>query len=160
MADFTSGKDKFDVPRSGGYEGMAASPDGRFVYPMLEKPTIGEKSGLRYLKVFEFDVAKRVFTSNVYKYPLHENAAAIGDFNFIDDRRALVIERDNGQGDEDKSCNVSVKPCFSNPAKFKRIYLVDLLSLLSPLKILTALMATTSLSETTITSHSARENIR
>ncbi|UAB71638.1 esterase-like activity of phytase family protein [Vibrio sp. SCSIO 43132] len=126
MADFTSGKDKFDVPRSGGYEGMAASPDGRFVYPMLEKPTIGEKSGLRYLKVFEFDVAKRAFTSNVYKYPLHENAPAIGDFNLIDDRRALVIERDNGQGDEDKSCKVSAKPCFSNPAKFKRIYLVDL----------------------------------
>jgi hypothetical protein len=30
------------------------------------------------------------------RYALDEGATAIGDFNLIDERRALVIERDDG----------------------------------------------------------------
>ena len=32
---------KFEVKRSKGFEGMAASPDGKFLYPLLEGPLVG-----------------------------------------------------------------------------------------------------------------------
>ena len=49
----------------------------------------------------------------------------------IDDRRALVIERDNGEGDPGLACAQGVAPtaaapCFPLPARFKRVYLIDL----------------------------------
>jgi hypothetical protein len=53
-------------------------------------------------------------------------ATAIGDFNFIDERRALVIERDNGEGDPSLACAGDPAPdCFPQPAEFKRVVLID-----------------------------------
>lgn len=129
--DFSNPDKTFNVPRSGGYEGMAASPDAKKTYPLLEKPTVTDGvgdsiNGIRYLTIFEFDVEKGEFTDKTYKYPLEEGATAIGDFNLIDESRGLVIERDNDQGDSDQSCEKQSKPCFEKPAKFKRIYLIDL----------------------------------
>jgi hypothetical protein len=65
------------------------------------------------------------------RYRLESGATAIGDFNFIDERRALVIERDNGEGDPGRACaqgqeSTHAAPCFAMPARFKRIYLVDM----------------------------------
>jgi hypothetical protein len=67
----------------------------------------------------------------VLRYRLEEGATAIGDFNMIDDRRALVIERDNGEGDPGLACaqgqaSTAERPCFPLPARFKRVYLIDL----------------------------------
>lgn len=129
--DFTKKDASYNVPRSGGYEGMAASPDGTMLYPLLEKPTLENGkpatiNGQRYLNIFEFDVAKGEFTDKVVKYPLEDGATAIGDFNLIDETRGLIIERDNHQGDADLSCEKQPEPCFQKPAKFKRIYLIDM----------------------------------
>ena len=47
----------------------------------------------------------------------------------IDDRRALVIERDNGEGDPGLACAPGTqarRACFPLPARFKRVYLIDL----------------------------------
>jgi hypothetical protein len=46
----------------------------------------------------------------------------------IDATRALVIERDDGQGDPARACAPGASPpgCFENPARFKRVYVVDL----------------------------------
>jgi hypothetical protein len=127
----------FQVPRSGGFEGMAASPDGRFLYPMLEQPTLSAQgapethNGRRFLRVFQFDVAAARYTGREFRYPLEDAATAIGDFNMIDDRRALVIERDNGEGDPSLACANPREPrpdCFPMPARFKRIVLVDLMA--------------------------------
>lgn len=119
------------VRRSGGYEGMAASPDGSRLYAMLEQPIFAPNSDQpegRFLRVLEFDTARAAWTGRVLRYRLEEGATAIGDFNMIDDRRALVIERDNGAGHPGLSCREGVAPpaCFPNPARFKRVYLVDL----------------------------------
>mgnify|MGYP006277328597 FL=1 len=44
----------------------------------------------------------------------------------IDATRALVIERDNGEGDPRRACAGEPQPdCFNVPATFKRVYLVD-----------------------------------
>lgn len=121
----------YRVPRSGGYEGLAASPDGSRLYAMLERPIFaanGAEPEGRFIRVLEFDTARAAWTGRVLRYRLEEGATAIGDFNMIDDRRALVIERDNGAGDPGLACREGVAPpaCFPNPARFKRVYLIDL----------------------------------
>ncbi|MGL5114642.1 MAG: esterase-like activity of phytase family protein, partial [Beijerinckiaceae bacterium] len=53
----------FNLPRSRGYEGMAASKDGKFLYALLEGPMwdvekkeLETLSGKQYLRILEFDV--------------------------------------------------------------------------------------------------------
>lgn len=116
------------VPRSGGYEGMALQPGSNLLWAMLEKPLIGEdaKPVGNHLQVLAFDTAKGEWTGQSFKFALAEGATAIGDFNFIDETRALVIERDNGEGDPSLKCEGEAKPdCFPAPAMLKRIVLID-----------------------------------
>jgi hypothetical protein len=120
----------FRAQRSGGYEGMAASPDGTRLYALLEKPLFlasGQAEG-SFLRIIELDATKGEWTGRNMKYRLEPGATAIGDFNMVDDRRALIIERDDGEGDPSRACAQGQTPpaCFPNVAKFKRVYLVDL----------------------------------
>ena len=125
---------KFEVRRSKGFEGMAASPDGKFLYPLLEGPLVTEsgemeaKDGKRFLRILEFDVAKGEYTGKSFKYTLEAPANAIGDFNMIDASTGLIIERDDTEGDAAQACkDGAVKAdCFNVPAKFKRIYKIDM----------------------------------
>jgi hypothetical protein len=113
----------FEVRRSKGFEGMAQSPDGKTLYPLLEGPLTGEA----FLRVLEFDVAREAFTGKSWKYKLEAPSNAIGDFNMIDATSGLIIERDDTEGDPSLACKDGPKPdCFNVPAKFKRIYTVDL----------------------------------
>jgi hypothetical protein len=125
---------KFEVKRSKGFEGMAASPDGKFLYPLLEGPlwveatnSFESKDGKTYLRILEFDVDKAAFTGKSWKYPLELPGNAIGDFNLIDATSGLIIERDDSEGDPAQACpEGGPKPdCFNVPAKFKRIYKID-----------------------------------
>jgi hypothetical protein len=130
------GATAFTIRRSKGYEGMAASPDGRFLYAMLEGPAWDaekkdwEKTadGKEYLRVLEFDVAGEKWTGRHWKYVLEENGLAIGDFNMISPTQALVIERDDHEGTADKACPAGTKSenCFDQVAKFKRIYKIEM----------------------------------
>ena len=118
------------VPRSGGYEGMALHPQTGMLWAMLEKPLIAENGQPEgsFLVVLEFDPKAGRWTGREFKYALDAGATAIGDFNFIDDRRALVIERDDGEGDPSLACENPREPrpdCFPNPARFKRVVLID-----------------------------------
>ncbi len=122
------------VRRSGGYEGMALTPDGRTIWAMMEQPLFAPGTNNPegpFLRVLEFDVARMAWTGRNLRYRLEPGATAIGDFNMIDERRALVIERDNGEGDPGRACAQGVEsthaaPCFAMPARLKRIYLVDM----------------------------------
>lgn len=122
-----AGKD-FTVQRSGGYEGMALQPGSNLLWGMLEKPLLGEdgKPEGAFLRVVTFDTGTAEWTGDSYRFQLAEGAAAIGDFNFIDETRALVIERDNGEGDISLECTGEDKSaCYPVPAKVKNIVLVD-----------------------------------
>lgn len=122
-----AGKD-FQVQRSGGYEGMALQPGSNQLWAMLEKPLLGEdgKPEGDFLRVFTFDTGKKEWTGKNFRFKLAEGATAIGDFNFIDENRALVIERDNGEGDPSLACKSDDKSaCYPLPAKVKHIVLVD-----------------------------------
>ncbi len=125
----------FQVRRSKGYEGMAASKDGSKLYAMLEgalwdASTQGNEKldGKDYLRVLEFDVRSESWTGRHWKYVLEGASHAIGDFNMIDGTTGLVIERDNGEGTADKACPEGQKrsDCFHDIAKFKRVYKVEL----------------------------------
>ena len=126
---------KFQVNRSKGFEGMAVSKDGSKLYALLEGALWDEAGktrdmldGKQYLRVLEFDVKAEQWTGRHWKYVLEANHHAIGDFNMISDTTGLIIERDNGEGTADKACPEGQKrsDCFSDLAKFKRVYKVEL----------------------------------
>jgi hypothetical protein len=125
----------FQVKRSKGFEGMAASKDGSKLYALLEGPVWNAEAkdyekldGKEALRVLEFDVASEKWTGRHWKYPLEANGHAIGDFNMIDATTGLIIERDNGEGTSDKACPEGQKrsDCFHDIAKFKRVYKIEL----------------------------------
>ncbi|MEV4012635.1 esterase-like activity of phytase family protein [Nonomuraea angiospora] len=93
---------------SKGFEGMARSADGRWLYPLLEGTVNGDPAGT--LRMNEFDVRKRAYTGKRWTYRLDSPANAIGDAIAVDEHRFLIIERDNNQGDA---------------AALKRVYLAD-----------------------------------
>ncbi|EDK1374887.1 glycerophosphodiester phosphodiesterase [Salmonella enterica subsp. enterica] len=123
------GKQNFQVARSKGFEGMAVSPDGSKLYPLLEGALwdgvqFENIEGKRYLRVLEFDVKQQDWSGRSWQYVLEDNQNAIGDFNMIDANHGLVIERDNGEGTSDKACGTGLQTssCFSQVARFKRVY--------------------------------------
>lgn len=104
-----------NIANSKGFEGLAISPDGRTLYPMLEGSTAEDKAaGLASdLRIYEAPISRRTtahFTGDFRRYRMEDPANALGDFIAINQHQFLVIERDNGQG---------------ATAVFKRIYLAD-----------------------------------
>jgi hypothetical protein len=97
-----------NIGSSKGFEGMAQSPDGRTLYPMLEGTVTGDPAGT--LRFNEFDLSRQRYTGKAYQYQLEDPSNSIGDAIAVDDDRFLIIERDQGQG---------------ATAKLKRIYLAD-----------------------------------
>lgn len=92
---------------SRGFEGMAFSPDRRFLYPLLEGTVAGDPAGS--LRIYEFDLEQGKYSGFVGFFettPGH----AIGDFTPVNKNEFLIIERDGTQGD---------------PTGFKRIFKVD-----------------------------------
>ncbi|SOC39674.1 hypothetical protein SAMN05892877_106136 [Rhizobium subbaraonis] len=135
QADPSKPTPAFNLKRSGGYEGLAMSKDGSKLYGLLEGPlwtdseTTEQAEGRPALRIVEFDVATKTWTGRSWLYPLAEGGEAIGDFNMLDDKTALVIERDNGAGTVDKACADPKDPkadCFAVPSKVKRIYKIEM----------------------------------
>jgi len=125
----------YNARRSRGYEGLAASVDGSLLYPLLEGPLwdagAGDweriEDGRAALRLLEMDAATRQWTGNSWFYPIEDDGHAIGDFNMIDATRGHVVERDGGEGDAELACTGgATEGCFEEPAKFKRVYLIDM----------------------------------
>ncbi|EAJ4684268.1 glycerophosphodiester phosphodiesterase, partial [Campylobacter coli] len=125
--------EKFNIKRSKGFEAMASSKDGSKLYLLLEGSIYNNNAyenekGKEYLRIIEFDVKNKKFTGKTYKYFLEDKSHSIGDFNMIDDKYGIIIERDQKEGTKDKTCKEGedTKHCFNNVAQFKRIYKVKL----------------------------------
>ena len=95
------------LPGSGGFEGMALSPDGLTLLPMLEKAVAGDNPLAR--RIYDFDIASQTF-NGFTNYVLDNANYAIGDLTSVGGDRYVVIERDNGQG---------------AGALFKKLFLID-----------------------------------
>jgi hypothetical protein len=125
QADPAASAPPFNLRRSRGFEGLARAADGTTLLPMLEGQvfdpetgTFETRSGKPAVRILEFDTTGGGWSDRVRYYPLEDANHAIGDFNLIDERRALVIERDWLEGD--------ARLDMVEPALFKRVYLIDL----------------------------------
>ncbi len=109
---YLSGPDAWTLRASRGFEGMARSPNGRFLYPVLEGALRADPDPRRRI-VYEFDVRERRYTGRTWTYRTDAAFpdAVIGDVTAIDRHRLIVIERDDAQGAE---------------ARHKKLYVVDL----------------------------------
>ncbi len=107
-----------NLPDSGGFEGMALNRSGTRLYTLLEKAINGDPLRTRLI-ISEFSLGQRKYTGKTFAYPLDLPANAIGDFTALTDREFVIIERDGGQGD-------AADPRFTNPARFKKIFRIDL----------------------------------
>ncbi|WP_019996721.1 esterase-like activity of phytase family protein [Aureimonas ureilytica] len=132
-ADPTKPLPAFNLKRSGGFEGMALSKDGTHLLALLEGPIFKDgapektEDGRTALRIAEFDVKTGDWTGRSWLYPLSAGGAAIGDFNMLDEKTGLVIERDNGAGRAAQACQGEAKlDCFATPAKVKRVYKIAL----------------------------------
>jgi hypothetical protein len=103
---------------SGGFEGMALNASKNKLYALLEKAVSGDAERTRLL-INEFSLKDRKYTGKTFAYPLESASNAIGDFSALTDTQFLIIERDSGQGD-------ASDPRFTSPARFKKIYQIDL----------------------------------
>lgn len=109
--------EKANLRDSKGFEGMAISPDGRTLYPMLEGATdediaAGKPGDLRVYTVrIGKDGKGAKYEKGFVRYRLDDPANAIGDFIAVNDHQFLVIERDSKEGAE---------------AKYKKVHLVDM----------------------------------
>jgi len=100
------------LPSSKGFEGMALTPNGKTLYPLLEGPLTTDPDQHRLI-INEFDLATKSYTGRQWFYRLEQPSStgqSIGDFTAVSDHRFLVIERDNFQGAS---------------TQFKKIFLVD-----------------------------------
>ncbi|WP_432511567.1 esterase-like activity of phytase family protein [Kineococcus sp. SYSU DK001] len=97
-----------NLASSKGFEGMAQSADGRYLFPMLEGPVAGDDP--QDLRVLRFDTVEDRYRGEAFTYRMESPRNAIGDLTQVDDHRFLVLERDNGQGPT---------------AVFKAVFLVD-----------------------------------
>ncbi len=109
-----------NLPRSKGFEGTALSADGTKLYSLLEGPLTTDLDQRRLL-IYEFDLKTEKYTGKVYSYQLDGAFPnrAIGDMTAINDHEFLVLERDNGQGNANN-------PAFTNPARSKKVYKIDI----------------------------------
>jgi hypothetical protein len=92
-----------------GLEGLTASPDGKYLYALLQSAAIQE-GGMddgtrRYVRFFKYDVsnaARPVYVAE-YVVPLPQyddgdNVAAQSEVKFISDTQFIVLARDGGAG--------------------------------------------------------------
>jgi hypothetical protein len=110
-----------NLGRSKGFEGMALNASRNKLYAMLEGPLTDDPNRSRLL-IHEFSLKTKKYTGQVFNYRMEntvESGQAIGDLTAINDKEFLVIERDSLQGDPQN-------PAFTNPAKFKRLYKINL----------------------------------
>ncbi|MCO8271824.1 esterase-like activity of phytase family protein [Actinoplanes sp. TRM 88003] len=116
---------------SKGFEGLAQSPDGRYLYALLEGSITGDPAGA--LRLNEFDLRAKKYTGKRWTYQLDNPDFAIGDAIAVDRNRFLIIERDNGQG-----ATAVVKKIYLATRRGDRLdktLLVDLMNVANPRRV-------------------------
>jgi hypothetical protein len=120
---------------SKGFEGLAKSPDGRYLYALLEGSVTGDTAG--DLRLNEFDTRTGKYTGKRYVYRLGASNLAIGDAIAIDRNRFLIIERDGGQGVTAviKRLYIADTRDRNSDGLLDKTLLVDLMNIANPRKV-------------------------
>ena len=85
------------IPASRGFEAMAASPDGRHLYPIVEGAFLDDADQRRRW-VYEFDTRAAAYTGRTWAYQVDEAPNVVGDAFMTKKNRLVLIERDNVDG--------------------------------------------------------------
>jgi glycerophosphoryl diester phosphodiesterase len=104
------GSETANVPRSGGFEAMAASPKGRYLYPILEKALADDPDPRRRV-IAQFDSRYGEYTGRTWSYRVDTDANLVADAQMLRGGNLLILERDDYDGEA---------------AVTKRVYRVDL----------------------------------
>jgi glycerophosphoryl diester phosphodiesterase len=102
-----------ETPRVGasrGFEALAGSRDGRYLYPIVEGALLDDADKRRRV-IYEFDTRKNRYTGTTWSYQTDREANVIGDAFSTGRHEMLVVERDDFQG---------------AAAVTKRVYRIDL----------------------------------
>ncbi|GGC82572.1 hypothetical protein GCM10011512_06650 [Tersicoccus solisilvae] len=83
---------------SGGFEAMAASRDGRYLYPVLEKATT-TASDPRARVINQVDTRTGRYTGRNWTYRVDTDENLVGDAQMMRDGSLLILERDDQDGD-------------------------------------------------------------
>jgi glycerophosphoryl diester phosphodiesterase len=132
----TAAENPFRVSSSGGFEGMGQSPDGRTLYPLLEKPLAGDDP--KTLLINAFDTRTASYTGTRYRYRLDDRGTNIGDFTMFSATEGVVIERDGSQGDLTGYKAINKVTLGDPEAYVGKQQVVDLLHIADPAGISTA----------------------
>ncbi|MCK6212242.1 esterase-like activity of phytase family protein [Georgenia sp. EYE_87] len=98
------------IRSSKGFEAMAGSKDGRYLYPVLEG-AITDDDQQRRRWIFQFDTTTGDYTDRTWQYEADTDANLVGDAFLVKNDRLLILERDD----------------FDGPASVtKRVYEIDL----------------------------------
>ncbi|MDR2998676.1 MAG: esterase-like activity of phytase family protein [Microbacterium sp.] len=98
------------VRSSRGFEAMAASKSGRYLYPILEG-AYADDPDQRRREIREFDTRKGAYTDRTWSYQTDQEPNVIGDAFTVKNDVLLVVERDDFEGEQSVT---------------KRVYEVDL----------------------------------
>jgi glycerophosphoryl diester phosphodiesterase len=98
------------VRASRGFEAMAASTNGRYLYPVVEG-AYADDTDLRRREILEFDTRAGRYTGRSWSYQTDQEANVIGDAFTVRGDVLILIERDDFEGEQ---------------AVTKRVYEVDL----------------------------------
>jgi hypothetical protein len=97
-------------PNSRGFEGMAMSPNAKYLYAALEGAKVADPDQTRRF-IYEFSIKEKAFTGRTWQYRTENAAYMISDMAMLDAHRIVLMERDAGRG---------------LAATFRSVYVVDL----------------------------------
>ena len=84
-------------------------------------------NGKPYTRILELDVASQKYKDRQWKYQFEAAGNIAADFQMLDTHTGLVIERDDPTEGAGPNCPDEARvDCFTRPAKFKRIYKIDM----------------------------------
>lgn len=87
------------VRASRGFEALASSVNGRYLYPIVEG-SYADDTDLRRREILEFDTKKGAYTGRTWSYQTDQEPNVIGDAFTVKNNVLLVVERDDFEGDQ------------------------------------------------------------
>jgi hypothetical protein len=92
------GTDAATQPNSGGFEAMAISPNGKYLYAVLEKAKVSDLDQSRRV-VYEFSLCHKALTGRTWWYHTQDPSYMVSDAAALSNHRLVLIQRDGGRGE-------------------------------------------------------------